>query len=521
MLTLLLFLVAVFVRLDTSLQQDSSNAVLQSKPMSISIEDLLDRQQGASERQEPTAGTSSGAALHHTGVLQATPRIAPVNNAAGIGLGSARDIESLSQDSMEVVNGLIEAFMNNAKLQPGEKTCIKDEIGTIAGDIMGTGQDVVQTVKTLRNGTKSNKTSQANPMGLIPIGVDAAMKIASLATMTTSLFRNCVHGDALDMFKTAAKHLINATYLGDRFIVNGIDILHCVSDCIVAFETHNYYKFGSDVGTSLRKILLSDATKADRTMLPEGYPKQKIIRSATEGLMRGFFVGGVSFTITDDAYSDVHLVVDLHRCISGNRMFWKEIWKSAWYLFAQFAVNGDQHGLGVQNSQMEHSGLGGKWSSELMMALMMLPAALQKCGMSPDTQSMLLEAIQSLGNVHVNFSFPEDRLKADKVTEEVAKAVEAWTDFDFVTFGRQLGMMLREFVMLAFPKKYYVDTSGHLQRDLLGLRSQGIFKETIRRHNSNYHSFIMLGFAASSLLALHNVRTSSREPTFDLEGAAE
>merc|ERR1712048_439311 len=92
--------------------------------------------------------------------------------------------------------------------------------------------------------------------------------------------------------------------------------------------------------------------------------------------------------------------------------------------------------------------------------------ALERCGAGARTQQMLMEAIRSLADVQIKFLFPEDRLKAMKVTDEMAKAVKAWTDFDFVTFGEEIGKLLRELVMLAFPQKYSVDNLGRLHRKL-------------------------------------------------------
>merc|ERR1719183_871563 len=56
---------------------------------------------------------------------------------------------TLSQESMEVVSGLIESFMHKVKLLPGEKTCLQRNFGVLAGDVMGVGRDVVTAVKGL------------------------------------------------------------------------------------------------------------------------------------------------------------------------------------------------------------------------------------------------------------------------------------------------------------------------------------------------------------------------------------
>merc|ERR1719446_64946 len=102
---------------------------------------------------------------------------------------------ALSQESMAVVSGLVEAFMHKVKLQPNERNCLENNVRQISGDVMGTVGDVVTAVKALIKGKGTVKKSAAG--GLAGAGVDAAMKITSLVTSSMQLIKNCVHGDAL------------------------------------------------------------------------------------------------------------------------------------------------------------------------------------------------------------------------------------------------------------------------------------------------------------------------------------
>lgn len=385
----------------------------------------------------------------------------------------------LSQDSMEVVSGLVEAFMHKVKLQPGERTCVERNLGELTGDLMGTVGDIVIAVKGLIQGKGTIKQSQTG--GVVSAGIDSAMKITSLVGLTTQLIRNCVHGDALVLMKRVSHHMINGTYLQHRFLVNGIDIANSLADSITAFESHDFHRFGKDIGRTLRKILLSNNNKA--ASLPEGIPDQVIIQKATDGLMKGFFVRGSAVQVTDTAYPDLDIEVNLHRCIAGNSEFFKEIWMAAWDLIAQLSVNAHQHGFNMKQfgdmfTQGQQGGQGGqpKWSGELMIAMMQFPMALQRCGMGQNSQTMLMEAIKSLGDLHVQFKFPHSvnvnpSIQAEKATAKMAKAVKAWTDWDFERFGYELGELFRDLVMLAFPQKYSVDASGRLQRYSLNAMS--------------------------------------------------
>jgi len=424
--------------------------------------------------------------------------------------------QALSQDSMAVVSGLVEAFMHKVKLQAGERSCLESNVGQLTGDVMGTVGDIVTAVKALIAG--KGTVSKSASGGLVQAGIDSAMKITSLAGLATQLVKNCVHGDALVLLNTTAQHMINGTYLEHRFLANGVDIAHSLSDSIVAFEAKDFHRFGTDIGIALRKILLS--TNSNATTLPEGIPEEVIIQKATDGLMRGFFIPGAAVEITDTAYPDLDVNIDLHKCIAGNSGFFKEIWMSTWDLIAQLSVNAQQHNLGAM-FQPNPQGGQPKWSGELMIAMMQFPMALTKCGLSPDMQTMFNEALQSLNDVNVQFKMPRDKFQAPDTAAKMAKAVEAWTNWDFERFGYELGELFRELLMLALPQKYSITASGRLQRYS---QSQASVATSFTKMQAS--SVVIVGGAAVSVLvALTVVRTRrskmfiNREalPTSELE----
>merc|ERR1719440_177432 len=129
-------------------------------------------------------------------------------------------------------------------------------------------------------------------------------------------------------------------------------------------------------------------------------------------------------------------------------------------------MNADQHQLGTEQFGQAFQGNGKqpKWSGELMVAMMQFPMALSKCGVAQDMQTMLMEAIKTLSAVKVRFQFPDDRVHGEEAADKMAKAVEAWTNWNFEGFGYELGELFRELIMLAFPQKYSVDASGRLRR---------------------------------------------------------
>jgi hypothetical protein len=406
---------------------------------------------------------------------------------------------SIEQDAHEVVRGLVESFMHKAALSNHEKDCLTTNLAQLAGDVMGTVGDITTAIQTMIEGKGAmNKQTEG---ALSSSGLDGVMKITSLVTSATSLSKGCVHGDALVLMTEAAHHLINGTYLEHRILVSGIDIAKMLANAVVSFEQKNFYKFGSDIGTALRKILLSQSNHAIR--LPEGVPQEEIIQQTTEGLMDGFFVQGSGMTITDSASATVHVSVDLHQCIAKNSEFFKEIWMGLWNLIAQLAANGLQHDMAQMFSPQSGQGQP-KWMSEMMIAMMQLPMALEKCGLSMGMQNMFMEAVKTLGNLQVHFAFPTDDFQAADATKKMAKAVEAWTNWNFEKFGSELGKLLRELVMMAFPQQYSVDASGRLQKAMLAE------KQPLRSLSSPV--MIIGGASISTLFALAVVRTKRSSP---------
>jgi hypothetical protein len=363
---------------------------------------------------------------------------------------------------MEVVSGLIESFMHKVKLLPGEKTCLQRNFGVLAGDVMGVGRDVVTAVKGLipdprwsaPRAAEHRQVHHGKP-NLLGAGLDGAMKITSLVTLCSQLMKTCVRGDALNLLTLAGHNLMNATYVENRFLVSGVDIAHSLADGIMAFEQKDFKKFGVELGTSLRKILLSKTTHGAK--LPEGMPEQDIIEEVMQGVMSGFFVAGSAVKITDSADPRVDIVLNLHQCIAGNSAFFKDIFFGLWTLVAQLSMNKEQHGLGSQAGQQQ-------WTDELMMAMANFPMAIEKCNIGAKTAKMFSEAIYSLREMQVQIVLPKDAQKVD-AAGEMAKAVDAWTKWHFELFGRELGMLLRGLVLQSLPRAYSIDASGRLQRD--------------------------------------------------------
>jgi len=349
-------------------------------------------------------------------------------------------------------------------------------------------------------------------------------------TMSTGLLKNCVKGDALDLLKKTGRHCINMQWLGHRLLVSGVDIAHHLSAAITSYEAKNWKGFGEHVGIAMRKVLLSKSENGSR--LPEGVPEEAIIQQATEGLMSGFFVRGAGVEITDTAAPDVDIQLDLHRCIAGNHEFFKEAWLAMWNLIAQLSVNGEQHDIksiqdfGNMFQMQRKDGSQPKWMGEMMIAMMQVPMALNRCNIGADTQQMFMEAIKSMKFVKVHFLFPKHKITGDEAAKRMAKAVESWTNWNFKDFGRQIGKLLREFVLLMYPvgntqypQMYSVDANGRLRRQLNENYRPSVAKSLLskvggRSLTNSSVAFAIGGLALTmfvALIAVRGLRAMNRE----------
>jgi len=320
-------------------------------------------------------------------------------------------------------------------------------------------------------GKKGERTTSSAAVGMVPYLMDGAIKLTSLISTVTSLIKDCVEGDALDILKKAGKHLINGKWLETHFLVNGVDIANFLANSIVSFEECHFSRFGKDVGTALRKVALSKTGHADTLGIPEGIPKEEAVEKVMQGFFEGFAAQGMNLIVKDSDDPRVDIRIDLHRCIAGNSKFFRTVWAGAWHLFASMSMNPDQHDFGIDRREAP------KWKGEFMLAMLQIPTALLRCGIDTETEAMLMEAVKALRDMDVTMTFPDDISNAKTATEKVAKAVEAWTNHSFANFGSEIGKLLRELVLLIMEKApldkslnklYYVDETGRLRKRLMG-----------------------------------------------------
>lgn len=418
--------------------------------------------------------------------------LAVLGNAAGNTPAlMARSDRKISRRSRDVVEGIIESYMHRVTLERGEKRCLERNTGQLASDVMGTGDDLVTAVKGLVEQGEEGNINMEPTGGLmmaVPTVVDAATKVTSMVRLTERLVKQCVQGDAMQALNTTATHLENMTYIGNRLMANGADIAEELAKCVKDWQREDFRRVGEDVGTAMRKVLLSKAST--EPALPEGEPPVEIINQVTEGLTEGFFVPGMDVKIKDLAAPDVNVKIDLNKCINRNQPLFRQSFKAVWALFAQMSANKEQFGLEKSQIASNQVPLGGKvplsttnaqdplagaknfmgenseWMSAAALAMMQVPGALQKCNIGPETEKMLGEAIHSLKYAKVKFDMPGQTITQKETSLLMSDAVESWTRWRFEDFGKDVGELLREMVLLVYPQKYSIDERGILRRAL-------------------------------------------------------
>jgi len=104
------------------------------------------------------------------------------------------------------------------------------------------------------------------------------------------------------------------------------------------------------------------------------------------GMMEGFFRKGVRLTIMHDNRT---VDIDLHRCIDGNKLFFKEVFDGAFAFFARVHANPTTPVDPESNT---------KWE---------IPSVLETCGVTEENKAMLVDAIGSTAQTHAKLTLPE------------------------------------------------------------------------------------------------------------------
>lgn len=365
------------------------------------------------------------------------------------------------QASKTMVDAMMREFFKKVTLQTTERECLDQSVGKFTGDIAGlvqSGVKALQPVLAPKDGEERASLGSA-----VPLLLSGISDITDLVSTVTTIMKNCLQADGLNLLKSAAHRMKNFSYVEHQLLANGADITKALAEAVIAFQDERFSEFGQQLGFTARKVILSTNNKAIE--LPEGYATEQAIEEASSGISQGFFAAGSSLHITDRADASVDIKIALDECIADNDDLFKDIFKGIWELATQLVANKAQHAFSTDNSE----GMGGspKWVQELVLAMARIPMALTRCNLlDQDTEDMLADSLKTLGSLKFEFDFPEDSVRADEASKKVAEALIRFDNKDYYGFGKELGKLLRELLLLAFPQEYSVDDSGLLRRQL-------------------------------------------------------
>lgn len=289
---------------------------------------------------------------------------------------------------------------------------------------------------------------------LMQMGV-AAKRMISVAQQVV---KDCLHHDALEALDRAAAHMQNVQYVSGHLMANGQDIVGELARSVTAYKAKEYRNFGTDLGTALRKVLLSKVEPGQH--LPEGLPGKDVIANITTGLLRGLFGEGAKLDIRipgdlDRAPSSIH--IDLHRCITKNLFFFQAVFQELMWFYARSAAGTLEKKEEVQ------------WSTAVAFTMMKVPQALDRCNLGPKEQEMLEDAIKGMASkgeaIDLDVKMPDTKgISSDRLEKHLAITVQDWATQQWSTFGRDLGKLLQELAITVYERKYVLDSKGILRR---------------------------------------------------------
>lgn len=449
-------------------------------------------------------------------------------------LQEATSAAQLSSDAASIIGGMTEAFLGSKKVSDRERTCLASGASTLAAAVTQSSADAVNAFHTAQGGLQQQQLQQLQeqPMvapvpvplafnGTAPfvngnatelaggsaypyiigptaapgmtagtemvITMEFAARFAGILELEKELAKNCLKEDAVKTLESAAQHMGNVTYMGGRLIANGVDILTELTDATSAYDAGNMRKFGEDLGGAWRKVVLSKRSALDFEM-----PSAQDVDEMTQGLVASLFGNGMILHVATDAgyvprppypvpqlrgaavYQSPYVSpyqqsypamptavnIDLRNCLVANMPLFRSAWAPVFKLFL------DASGKTWQDAAEKEL----TDSSELLISMFDLQVALRTCGLGPQQEAVLLDAMH-IGSAHAKLELPEMRSMSpqqerDSMEKSFTEAMQDWKEHSWSAFGAQLGSILRDFLVITFPQKWSVDDAGRL-RNLL------------------------------------------------------
>lgn len=345
----------------------------------------------------------------------------------------ATDKHKLTAAATTILNGMIKAFLARPELPEDELRCTQRHIGSFARDLLKASEQTVMELSAMLEplgikdqNSKDNITKpKEKPLPAISNG------LATIIHLQGKLADACKEGRSLDAFNLAEHHLRNLSYVGGHLVANGADIIPELKDALKAFADGKFRTFGEDIGRAWRKVLLSKISD-----LPEN---KKALQLTSQGLVEGFLSSDVHIVGKHNGGHEV--IVDLHRCINGqNERFFQEVWDAAWLFFEKVAS------ISPESDQ--------RWKAVLAVVLADLPDAVRYCGFDKAQEARLVQVMKTLQKLRFRVDAKHRTVHTSEVSVDLAQAVDHWTHKKWSDFGKDLGKLLQELVVLVFVPSY-------------------------------------------------------------------
>jgi len=401
-------------------------------------------------------------------------------------------ITDLPQDAAEIMEGIVETFLQREHLPKEEVDCLQEGTRHMTDDVLLVGTHVVMFTQELIGardampelgnfGTTTTpdqewlkdqglmaerrlEAEQDSPdflMDASAVVMELGLSMQKVAALSHQILHTCLQNDGLEALKHAAEHAMNVTYLTQRVFINGADVATELADSVEKWHSDDRRGFGRDMGTALRKLVLSPVHR----MEVQALPSTRVLVNITDAFLASFFGPHVDLhvrIISGDHTTD-DFRVNLHECFGQNADMVKKMWASTMEVFRATAEKRLHKAEGVSEEKEDDD-----LRKTLAYDMMQIPIALSKCNLDDERQQMMKDAFTGLSGDTMSLEMETPgKVSSYSVENQLARAVESWRDLSKdggISFGHALGKLFQDLASVSFPQKYLVDDLGRLQR---------------------------------------------------------
>mmetsp|Transcript_63919 Transcript_63919/g.140116 ORF Transcript_63919/g.140116 Transcript_63919/m.140116 type:complete len:655 (+) Transcript_63919:68-2032(+) len=288
-------------------------------------------------------------------------------------------------------------------------------------------------------------------MGGAAMAAQLAKQVKDLGDLTHRVSDKCLQGDAKATFALATKRAKDPAWMEKAMVTQGPAEMGVLADAMTAYKTGDAAGFGSKLGSSLRKILLTDPNN----MVPEQLPDKRTLPNVTGGFMRGFFGPGMTATITTPEEPN-GINIDLDKCVGKNVGLFQGVWASIMKFYK---------GQGLPTTEAEKQ----QQASLLAYFAMQMPRVMQMCNIDEKDLQALKDAAAGMGKgVNFQMHIPSNEYSKSEAMNDMAQTVSGYSKLvqhpsSSVEFGKNLGQVFQNALEGSMSQKYYVDPEGNLR----------------------------------------------------------